>query len=280
MTEVHGKTALVTGASYGIGREIARELAKRGCNLVLVSRSTELLGRYAEELGDCYGVKADVITADLSKPGAAEELYAKCAKRGMKVSILVNDAGFSVKTDDEWKDVRRVESMLELLAVTPASLCSRFGADMIREGEGFILNVSSSSAYFPVGMMRTYSAIKTYLLRYTRLLHYEMRPSNVRVTCLAPGGVRSHFFDANSIEVPGRFEWVTKLFLMSSARVGRIAVRGMLRGRITVIPGLLTKFFVLFTFIIPKKWTYRAFTAIEKLRKRLMKKERPAGEER
>lgn len=269
MKDVRGMTALVTGASYGIGRAAAEELAKLGCDLVLVSRSKDRLEAAAAELSSAYGVKAVAIPEDLAVPGGAGSLCGKCKSLGLSIDILVNDAGFSVKTEEEWTETGRVEEMLELLAVTPPALCARFAEDMKKRGKGYILNVSSASAYFPVGIMRTYSAVKRFLLEYTKGLSFELRPYGVRVTCLAPGGVRSHFFDANSIEVPKRFDWITKIFLMSARRTARTGVRAMLRGQRVVIPGVLTKIYTGLTFLLPKRLSYAFFKWIEWVRCKL-----------
>ncbi len=233
---------------------------------MLVSRSTKILNDYAAELRGTYGVKATVLTHDLSVPGSADGLYDECKKLKLDIDILVNDAGFSVKTEEEWTDFARVESMFELLAVTPPNLCARFARDMKIRGRGFVVNVASASGFFPVGMMRTYGAIKTFLLRYTKLLALELKDSGVKVLCVAPGGVRSHFFDANSLEVPERFDWILKVFLMSASRVAKNSVKSMLRGRRLIIPGVLTKFYTAFTFILPGRWVYGFYNLIEKFR--------------
>ncbi len=182
--------ALVTGASSGIGLQYATVLASEyRCDLLLVSNQEKEIMQTAQQLSATYGVQATGLYADLSLPNAAEQLYEYCRANGMAVDILLNNAGVFFFNDFVETAPARIELMLSLHIVTVTKLCRLFGEDMKRRGSGYILNMSSMSAWMALPGINVYNATKAYILNFSRSLWYELRPYNVSVTAVCPGAV-------------------------------------------------------------------------------------------
>ncbi|MDP3747371.1 MAG: SDR family oxidoreductase [Phenylobacterium sp.] len=188
-----GKTALVTGASSGIGEAFARALASRGANLVLVARSEAALSALAVELRAKHRVRIDVVAMDLAKAGAAERLHARTTEAGIGVDLLINNAGFG-----KWGGFLEFErvtyaDMLALNVQAPVELCHLYLPDMLgRDGCG-VINVASTAAFIPVPWASVYSASKSFVLYFTEALHGEYAERGVRILALCPGGTKSNF---------------------------------------------------------------------------------------
>ncbi len=250
MRNIKGLTALVTGASSGIGREIARELAKRGCKAILLARRRERLNELAAELQREYGAETVMLVCDLSKPGEGERVFAECGRLGLAVDILVNNAGLGLQTVTEFSDPGRLESMIRVNMVALSTLCALFGAQMRERRSGYILNVASVVADFPIPYSLAYSATKTYVAEYTRTLRYELKRFGVGVTCLYPGSTATEFFEAAGVEVHG-----ARLKMMAlPADVAASGVKAMLRRRRSVTPGLTPKSGRVMGRIMPSGW--------------------------
>ncbi|MBU3700038.1 MAG: SDR family NAD(P)-dependent oxidoreductase, partial [Candidatus Kapabacteria bacterium] len=153
-------TALVTGASGGIGYELAHEHARRGGDLVIVARNEGALHNHREAWQKQYGVAVHVIAADLSQPGSAKALYDEVCRRGLTIDILINNAGFGQYGLFDESDVDRALQMLELNIVALTMLTRLFVADMVRRGSGRIMNVASTASFQPVPLMTLYAATK------------------------------------------------------------------------------------------------------------------------
>lgn len=227
-------TALVTGASSGIGREMAKILASKGSGLVLVGRSGDKLHTLKEELESAFGIAVGVIIADLSKQGAAEHVYAQCICREIEVEMLVNNAGVGHFGEVTEMEALQIEQIVALNITTLTQLAVLFGADMKRRGHGRILNVSSVAGFAPMPWMTVYSATKNYVRNFSLALREELRSSGVTVTCLAPGTTDTNFFiAAGASGVRGS--------LMSARRVADAGINGMFHGKAMVIPGFLNR---------------------------------------
>lgn len=187
----HG-TALVTGASAGIGRALAEEFARGGYDLVLVARREAKLQAAAAEF-EAYGVDAHVVPTDLGSRENREELYAECEERGLEVDTLVNNVGIGTQGKYTDIDLDRDLLQIELNVTTPSHLTKLFGADMVERGDGRVLNVASSAAFQPGPFMAVYYASKAYLLSFSEALHEELREDGVTVTALCPGPVATEF---------------------------------------------------------------------------------------
>lgn len=191
--DYHGQTTLITGASSGIGVEFARELARRGSNVVLVARRRDRLEQLATELAATYGIRATAIPLDLSLPGAGETLAAEVTRRGLAVTSLVNNAGFGTYGPFHTEDPQRLR---EEIAVDVASVVdiSRAFIDSLRAaGSGVLINVASIVAYQPVPNMAVYAAAKAFVLSFTEALWQESRGTGLRVLALSPGATRTEF---------------------------------------------------------------------------------------
>lgn len=227
--------ALVTGASAGIGAAIARELAGRGHGVALVARREERLSRLAEELTNEYGIRAEIFPCDLADSATREELPDRIAAKGLRVEVLVNNAGVGsfcwFAESDPASQLQQVRVMNE----AAVALCSAFTPAMAARRSGAVLNVSSGLGFSPIPGYATYSACKSFLIAFGDALHTELRRGGVAVTTLCPGVVESEFFDANGPQP------VTKLMpsalWQSPEAVARGGIEGLVRNRRVIVPG-------------------------------------------
>src|SRR6516225_9340534 len=174
-------TALITGASAGIGSAIARELARRGHGCVLVARRKPRLDELAEELRDKHGVRAEVIPCDLGKPAARTKLQERIGELGLDVEILVNNAGFATNGPFSESDPERELEQVRVLVEAVVALSSAFIPGMVERGRGAVLNVSSTAAMQPLPYSAGYSAAKSYVLTFSEALHQELSGKGVTV---------------------------------------------------------------------------------------------------
>jgi short-subunit dehydrogenase len=195
MINYQDRTALVTGASSGIGAAFARALAKRGAHVVLVARSKDKLDGLATEIRRAYGVRADVLPADLAEVGAAGRILDETRARGLAVDVLVNNAGFATYGlfDAVPRDRQHAEIMLNVAALV--DLTHAFLPDMVGRGYGAVVNVASTAAFQPVPYMAIYGATKAFVLSFSEALWAENRGRGVRVLALCPGATETPFFD-------------------------------------------------------------------------------------
>jgi short-subunit dehydrogenase len=190
-----GSTALITGASAGLGAEFARELAARGANLILVARRTDRLDALASELTEKHKVTVTTLPADLAKPGAASALAQQIADRGLDVTTLINNAGFGTHGEFLTADPNRVSNEVALNVTALTDLTRAFYPMLVKHGTGALVNVASTAAFQPVPLMAVYAATKAYVLNFTEALWYEAKGSGLRVLALCPGATRTEFFE-------------------------------------------------------------------------------------
>jgi len=189
------ETVLITGASSGIGKEFARQLARRGSNLVLVARRADRLDSLASELRSAYGVTVTTIPFDLSREAPGEALAADMVGRGISITSVINNAGFGMWEEFHASDPARLREMIAL-NITAVTDISRAFIPMLRvRAGGYLLNVTSLAAYSSIPMQGAYSATKAFVLSLTESIWAEMRGSGVRVLALAPGITSTEFFD-------------------------------------------------------------------------------------
>lgn len=233
--------ALVTGASIGIGRELATQLAQEGHDLVLVARSEDKLQQLAAELKQKYGAASTVIAADLGRPGSAQALFDAVQAKNIAVDVLVNNAGFGLKGRFVKLSLAEQQEMIQLNVTTLTELCWLFGRAMAARGKGRILNVGSVASFQPGPEFGVYSATKAYVLMLSEAIDAELRPQGVNVSTLCPGAVETNFHARASND--------SKLLLataMQPAPVARAGLRALFSGRPVVIPGFLN-WFAIFT---------------------------------
>lgn len=189
-----GQTALVTGASSGIGKEIAIALADKGVNLVLAARRKDNLEALASALKKDAGITVEVIAIDLSKPGSASELVAKTTQKH-QIDILINNAGFGTHNRVVNEDASRVQAEVQLNVATLTDLTVALLPGMVERNRGAIINVASTASYQPVPGMAVYGATKAYVRSFTEALWGELQGSNVRAFAVSPGATATEFFD-------------------------------------------------------------------------------------
>ncbi|GAA1259793.1 SDR family NAD(P)-dependent oxidoreductase [Kitasatospora nipponensis] len=190
-----GQRVLVTGASLGIGRAFATRMAADGSDLVLVSRRRIALTTLADELRARYCVEVDVVAADLSLPGAAASLVSTLDRRGLKVDVLVNNAGLGVHGDLAQSRLVTVSQQIGVNVTALTELTTLLLPGMVARRRGTVINVAGTAAFQPVPHMAVYAATKAYVLSFTRALWSETRGSGVRVLAVCPGATDTAFFD-------------------------------------------------------------------------------------
>lgn len=227
-------TALVTGASSGIGREIARELARRGYGLTLVARRREKLDELAGELSSAHGVRVESVTCDLADAADRDKLAEEVETQGRNVEILVNSAGFGAYGDfldiGREREIEQIRLNVEALV----DLTARFLPGMVQRGRGAVINLSSTSGLQPTPGNAGYAASKSYVLFHSDALHAEVGPKGVTVTSVLPGPVETEFMERNDAafadKLPG-FVWA------SPERVAKDSVEAAEAGKRSIIPG-------------------------------------------
>lgn len=229
-----GSTALVTGASSGIGEQLARQLAARGHNVTLVARRVELLEALAHELREEHGIRADVFPADLADAGARERLWLGIQANGLEVEILVNAAGFGIYKPVVDSDHRRELEQVRVLVEAPVDLMHRYLPGMVQRKRGAIINISSTSAFQALPYNAGYAAAKSYLLLYSEALRAEVRDDGVSVTAVCPGPVATGFQESSEAEFA---EKLPKLVWVSAKKVAKATLKAADRNKRLVVPG-------------------------------------------
>jgi short-subunit dehydrogenase len=248
--------ALVTGASSGIGAELARELVRHGHDVVLTARRAPELEALAAELRGA-GAAATVVPRDLSVPGASRELARELEARGLRVDVLINNAGFGDVGAFAREDPDRIDAMLQLNVVALTDLTRAFLPGMIARGRGRVMLVSSTAAFQPGPNMAAYCASKAYVLSLGEALARELRGrgTGVTLTTLCPGATRSGFATASGAESLPLF--TSKLVpKMSSASVARAGYDAMMRGKPVLVTGIVNKAVALSGRVLPRAVVY------------------------
>jgi hypothetical protein len=255
-------TALVTGASSGIGREFAELLAADGTDLVLLARSEERLRELGERLQREYGVTVTVVVKDLADPDAPRETAAALDARDIAVDVLVNNAGFGthgpfVESDP---DAELDEVQVNVTAVT--ELTRRFLPGMVDRGDGAVVNVASTAAFQPGPLMAVYYATKAYVLHFSEALTEELAGTGVTVTALCPGPTETNFDTRAGIGDTALFE----RGVMDARTVARAGYRGMKRGDAVVVPGLRNRLTTLLVRLVPRSTARRVAMRLQDTR--------------
>jgi uncharacterized protein len=227
-------TALITGASGGIGAEIAREFAAHGYEVVLVARTKARLVALAGELEGAHGITARVIEADLARPQAPEEIYQQVGLQGVAVDVLVNNAGFGTHGPFAETDLHTELEMLQVNVVALTHLTKLFLRDMLARGHGKVLNVASTAAFQPGPLMAVYYATKAYVLSFSEALANEVQGTGVTVTALCPGPTATEFQQRAQME---HARLMRSPLMMDAAAVARVGYRALIAGKTVAIPG-------------------------------------------
>jgi short-subunit dehydrogenase len=246
------RACLVTGASSGIGAEMARELVRRGHQVVLVARSEDRMEALAQELRADGGV-AHVLPADLSDRPTRAALPDRVAQLGVVVDVLVNNAGYSTLGLVHAADPEDEMAMVELDVVAVVDLCTRFLPGMVERGRGGVLNVASTAAFQPLPGQAGYGGSKAFVLSYTQSLAGELKGTGVSATCLCPGPVDTGFGERAGFE-PGEFDnALPPIMWVSAADVARCGLDALDKGRLYAIPGVANRVAARFSQVAPRR---------------------------
>jgi uncharacterized protein len=225
-----GSTALITGASKGLGVVFAEELATRGADLVLIARSKDALQTLAARLTAQHGVKCYVIAADLADPRATDDIFAELAEQNLRVDLLINNAGLDLSGRFLDHDHSEEQASIQVNVQALVGLSHRFGNAMSTRGRGGIINIASNSAFQPLPYMATYAATKAFVLHFGEALQHELSDTGVRVMTACPGPTATSFFEGTPTTMSGR-----------SFDTPEMVVRGILRafdqGKAVAYPG-------------------------------------------
>lgn len=247
-TDLRGKWAVVTGASGGIGLEFCRDLASRGCSLLMVAIEDELLRDRADEIRDTYGTDTLALTIDLTDPGAVVRILATMESRGIEPYILINNAGIFTFSPIVEHTEKKISRFIDLHMRATTLLCREIGERMKQRGDGRMLNMSSMSCWMPMPGIAMYSATKAYIRVFSRALHYELKDYGVTVTVACPGGIATDLFG-----LPKKLQKLAVGLgvLAKPDRFAHKAVDRMLKGKKQYINGLLNRLSIFFVGTLP-----------------------------
>ena len=252
--------ALVTGASKGIGKCIVTELAKRGVNVLLVARSQNLLQQQCLALQTEYGIKANYLAVDLAQPNAADKVFNWCDEKKYHVQILVNNAGYGLSGLFANYTAQQHVEMIQVNITALVQLTALFLPLLKQQGKGYILNIASSAAYQAVPYLSAYAASKSFVLSFSRGLHYELKRTNVSVTCISPGATDTDF--PNRANVGEKGKKAAEKLNMSPEAVAAQAVKAMYAGKKEVITGFVNKLGAALAWLAPKAIAEKAAASI------------------
>jgi short-subunit dehydrogenase len=258
MFHYQGSTALITGASKGLGVAFAEQLAARGMHLVLVARSRAALETLAQRLARQHGVQCVALEADLTDPDAASRIGAELERRGIQVDLLVNNAGLGLSGKFLSHDARQVQGELQVNVQALLALSQLFGKAMQRRGRGGIINLASNASFQPLPAMATYAASKAFVLHFSEALNHELAADGVQVMAVCPGPTATEFFAGTETALKAKdldsAESVVRKSLAAfdqgrsvayptrlGVRIGTLLPRFLPRALITSIAGMATR---------------------------------------
>lgn len=250
------ETALITGASSGIGRELARVFASEGHDLVLVARRRDKLRALASELTEQHGVAVTALASDLARPNAAQALLRSLRKRKIAVDVLVNNAG--VLSNGDFKDVD-LSSHLELLqlnVIVPTTMTHLFLGPMLERGHGRVLNVASMAAFQPLARLAVYAGTKAYILHLTEALSEELSGTGVTATALCPG-----YTDTDMMAAAPDAAWLPSFAISSAEDVARDGYRACMSGAPVQVSGVANQWMTQLIRYQPR-WLVRAISGM------------------
>ena len=243
-------TALVTGASSGIGLEFSRQLAAWGAALVMVSIDQDDLDCEAAHIANTYRVPVDTCCMDLARTEAADELYRYCQKKGLQIDILINNAGIFAFKEVIRTDPNKIETMLQLHMGTVTRLSRLFATDMCERHCGYLLNMSSLSCWTPYPGIALYTATKAYIRVFTRALACELHDYGVHATVVCPGGVATGLYGLP----PRLLKLGVQLgILMTPERLVRKSLNALFRGKKQLIPGFFNRLLIPLAAVMPTR---------------------------
>ncbi len=247
MIDPNSDWTLITGATSGIGYEMAKILAADGKNLILVSRNEEKLCKIAREMNEVSDVV--IMPYDLSANGAAKIIFDECERLGLRVSTLINNAGSGKYSEAGKMPFKQVESMISLNDIALTSLCHLYGDRMKERGYGYILNVSSSASFIPLPYMSAYSASKAYVRYFSNALRQEYKNYGINVTCLIPAYIHHDFIKPDSNN--GNDHYLYPVRKLPARRIAKLGLNAMYKGKKDVITGFHNRMLCLASKFLP-----------------------------
>lgn len=247
--------ALITGASKGIGRAIANELASRKKNILLAARSEQLLLELSGNIKENYGVECNYLPVDLGEQQSASKIYDWCVTNNYVVDILVNNAGYGLSGSFETRSMQEHLDLLNVNVTSALKLIHLFLPQLKQQEKAYILNIGSSAAYQSVPYLSVYAAAKAFMVSFSRALKYELSNSNVSVSVVSPGVTDTDF--AMRANVPEKGIKAAEKISMKPEEVARIAVDSMFSKKTETITGFITKATTFFVRLLPKKLSER-----------------------
>lgn len=245
------KTALITGASKGIGKELAFIFAENQCDLILTARSADRLMQLKEQLEERYGISVYPVVKDLSLPDAAEALFLEVKEKGLEVDYLVNNAGFGdygLFANTPWE---RYQEMITLNVTSLTHLTLLFVQEWKGRKKGKILNLSSTAAFQPGPLMAVYFATKAFVLHLSEALGNELEKDHITITTLCPGPTSTHFGEVSKMNAS---QLVKNVKIADAKAVAELGFRAMMKGKPTVIHGTMNKLVPFGIRFLPRKW--------------------------
>lgn len=258
----HKPTALITGASSGIGMELARIHAARGGDLVIVARSRDKLAALAAELEGAHGVRVTVIAQDLTEPGAPQAVYDDAQAAGLQVDYLINNAGFGGRGLFHERDLATDLAMIQLNVVALTALTRLFLPDFVARNSGRILNVSSTASLLPGPLQAVYYATKAYVTSFSNAIAEEQHDTAITSTALLPGATETGFASTSGMDETAMFDSTA-----SARDVAQAGYDGMLAGKLDVIAGVtFTQRALLRTLpVLPKRTTLKMIRQMQEV---------------
>jgi len=247
------QTALITGASRGIGLALANVFARENHNLILVARSEDELKEIQTELSEKHGVNVVVFPRDLTEPTAVQQLFEQIEQQNLTVDILVNNAGYGDYGEFASGDWKKLQGMILLNVLALTHLSRLFLPSMIQRGSGKILNLGSTAAFQPGPMMAVYFATKAYVLSFSEAIAAEAEDSGVTVTTLCPGPTQSNFINASNMDQIAGMGSVATDKLSTAAEVAEYGYASLQKGKVIAVPGILNKFLAFSPRLTPRK---------------------------
>ncbi len=251
MAKNEKKTALITGASTGIGYELCKLFAQDKYNLVIIARDLEKLKEVAGELEEKYNIFAKVIVKDLSVPNSPQEIFDEIISEDIHVDVLVNNAGFAEYGSFLETSIEKELNMIQVNISSLTHLCKLFSRKMSQNGGGRILNVASTAAFQPGPLMAVYYATKSYVLNFSEALANELKDKKINVTTLCPGPTETNFQERANLE-NSRLMKSKKIKVMNAATVAKEGYDSLKEGKNIVIPGTTNKILAFGAKLLPK----------------------------
>lgn len=243
------KTALITGASGGLGLSFVNIFAREGYDLVLVARNGDRLNEIKTEVEQKYSVKATVIPCDLCASNGAQQVFEATEAESIHIDVLVNNAGFGDFGEFYKTDLSKQVRMVDLNCIALMELCHLYLPAMIKKGEGYILNVDSIAAFQPGPLMSVYYASKAFVFSFSQALHRELKGTGVKLTALCPGPIRTNFDTAADLGESGLFK---NLKVWDPDTVAEFGYKNMKKGRSFCVLGILNKLIVFANRLAPR----------------------------